>query len=170
MSYKWIGAVFIIVSCGGFGFRIAAGCARQQRLLRQLLQALQGMEAELQYRLTPLPELCRQTGKETGGPLGRVFGELAGELDRQCAPDAASCMVFALSRAGDLPEALRRLLLRLGQILGRFDLPGQIQGLQAVQADCRQCLASLDRDREERMRSYRTLGLCAGTALVVLLV
>ena len=59
MSYKWIGAILIIVSCGVCGFSVAAGKRREERLLSQLMDVLQFMEADLQYRLTPLPELCR---------------------------------------------------------------------------------------------------------------
>ena len=55
MNYRWIGAVLVIAGCGGFGFSIAAGYKREESTLRQLIQALNTMEWELSYRLTPLP-------------------------------------------------------------------------------------------------------------------
>lgn len=73
MSYRWFGAALVIAGCGGFGFSIASGYKREEGILRQLLRALNYMEWELQYRLTPLPELCRQAGKETRGTLREVF-------------------------------------------------------------------------------------------------
>ena len=134
MSYKWMGAILVIVGCGGFGFAIAANYKREERLLRQLIRILQFMECELQYRLTPLPELCRQAGKEVSGILQNVFMDLSRELDWQVSPDACSCMSAAVRKSPDLPVSLRRLLLRLGHTLGRFDLPWQLQGLHAVQS------------------------------------
>lgn len=168
MTYKWIGAVLVIVGCGGVGFSIAAAHRREEKLLRQLIQVLQYMECELQYRLTPLPELCRQAGKEVNGILRDVFLNLARELDWQTSPDVCSCMAEAVKKSRDLPISLRRLLLQLGHTLGRFDLTGQLQGLQGIRVSCEDALKDLNKDRDNRLRSYQTLGLCAGAALAIL--
>lgn len=168
MSYKWLGALLVITGCGGFGLSLAAGYRRQEKLLRQMIQILHYMENELQYRLTPLPELCRQAGKEVSGILGDVFLNLARELDWQAAPDVCSCMSEAIKRSSELPMGLRKHLILLGRTLGRFDLPGQLQGLQAVCSTCEEELKVFRQDRESRLRSYQTLGLCAGAALAIL--
>lgn len=168
MNYRWIGAVLVITGCGGFGFSISAGYRREEGLLRQLIRALNYMEWELQYRLTPLPELCRQAGRESRGVLREVFLNLAGELEQQTFPDAAGCMIGALNRSRELPGKIRELLKQLGCTLGRFDLPGQKQGLEEVRQQCRVELERLEKNRETRLRSYGTLGLCAGTALAIL--
>lgn len=168
MTYKWIGAVLVLVSCGGFGFAIASGYRQEEQRLRQLLRALQYMECELQYHLTPLPDLCRQAGMETRGSVREVLNKLAGELENQVAPDVSSCMRAAIEDHQDFSRRFRRLMLQLGRTLGRFDLAGQIQGLQAVQASCIQEQKALEQNRDMRLRSYRTLGLCAGAALAIL--
>ena len=168
MIYKWIGTILVITGCGGFGFALAAASCREEQRLRQLLRALQYMHCELQYRLTPLPQLCRQAGIEAGGAIGEVLQSLAGELENQTLPDAASCMRAAIQSSSGLSPTCRRLLVQLGRGLGRFDLPGQLQDIQAVKAACREQRRRLEKDREARLRSYRTLGLCAGAALVIL--
>lgn len=170
MNYKWIGAIFIVVSCGGFGFSVAAAQLREEKTLRQLIAALDYMECELQYRLTPLPELCRQAGADARGCIREVFLGLAGELEAQIAPDVASCMDAALARVRDLPAHTRESLQLLGQTLGRFDLPGQLKGLDAVRFACRRRLEELTTNKEPRLRSYQTLGLCAGAALAILFI
>lgn len=169
MSLKWIGAVLVIVGCGGFGFSLAAAHRRETRLLRELRRGLQFMRNELQYRLTPLPELCRKTGKETGGLLRQIFWNLAQELDSRTLPDVGDCMASALGSCREpLPGSLRKLLLRLGRSLGRFDLDGQIRGLEAIDTACGDELKLLEKNRDIRLRNYQTLGLCAGVALVIL--
>ena len=170
MNAKWIGAIFVLVSCGGFGFSIAHGYRQRERFLHQLLNVLETMASELEYRLTPLPELSRKAARDTCGVLRDVFANLARELDWQSEPDAGSCMRAAMDKCHDLPACLRRPLRLLGQTLGRFDLPGQLKGIKAVQESCRRELARLERNRDARLRSYQTLGLCAGAALVILLV
>lgn len=168
MSYKWIGAVLIIVGCGGVGFSVAAGHRKEEMLLRQLIRVLEYMECELQYRLTPLPELCRQAGREVGGVLREIFLNLSREMDWQTSPDVCSCMTAAIKKSRDMPTSLRRQLLQLGHMLGRFDLTGQLRGLQSVRENCEAELKKLEKNKDVRLRSYQTLGLCAGAALAIL--
>ena len=165
---RWIGAMFILISCGGFGFSIAYNYRQRERLLLQLLNTLEMMSSELEYRLTPLPELSRKSAKVCGGVLRDVFLNLARELEWQSEPDAGGCMRAAMEKCHDLPACLRRPLRQLGQTLGCFDLPGQLQGLKSVQEICRREQARLEQNRDARLRSYQTLGLCAGAALVIL--
>jgi stage III sporulation protein AB len=170
MEYRWIGAILIVASCSSCGFVIAAGKRREEKLLFQLLEVLQFMEKELQYRLTALPDLCRMAAGETKGILHVVFMNLYRELTWQKLPDAESCMYAAIGRSGEMPAKVRRLLIHLGHSLGRFDLPGQIQGIQSIQKRCENSLQSLLKCRDERLRSYQTLGICAGMALAIILI
>lgn len=168
MIYKCIGAVLIVAGCATCGFSIAAGQLRAENMLRELTRVLDFMECELQYRLTPLPELCHQAGQESAGSVRRVFLALAQELEAQLSPDVCSCMRAAVGRVTELPIEVRGALLHLGSSMGRFDLVGQLKGLESVRAECREKLEKLTHDRETRLRSYQTLGLCAGAALVIL--
>ena len=170
MDYKWIGAILIMVSCSGCGFTIAAGKRKEEGLLLQLSGILQYMEADLQYRLTPLPELCRMVAGESKGLLQSLFLNLYRELTWQKLPDAGSCMYAALRRTGEIPPRVRRLFVQLGHTLGRFDLPGQLQGIQAVQKHCEESLEAIRKNRDEQLRSYQTLGVCTGAALAIIFI
>ena len=170
MAYKWIGATLIVASCSGWGFAIAAGKRREESLLYQLLGILQFMDAELQYRLTPLPELCRMAAGQSRGTLRTIFLNLYRELSWQKQPDAGSCMYAAISRSGEIPSKIRRLLVMLGNTLGRYDLAGQMEGIQSVRKRCADALETIRKNRNERLRSYQTLGICAGAALAIILI
>lgn len=170
MNIKWIGAVLVIVACGGLGFRLAAQHIRQEKTLRTLIGLLDYMECELQYRMTPLPELCKQTAAQGRGVLSKAFLFLSQELEDQISPDVERCMEAALFKAGEIPSHSMDALRLLGQSLGRFDLEGQLKGLEAVRQECRRNLEALTRNKEVRLRSYQTLGLCAGAAVAILLI
>lgn len=170
MIIKWFGAALIVGGCGGFGAAMASGARREERELTQLVRTLDFLEAELQYRLTPLPELCLMAAGETGGCLGRLFRELSVSLSERTQPDVRSCMCEVLRRFDSLSGSLRRHLRYLGKSLGRFDLPGQIQGLRSVRLACEADIRALRSQKEVRLRSYQTLSLCAGAALVILFV
>lgn len=170
MEYRWLGAAMIVIGCGSCGFSIAAGKRKEEQMLCQLIRILRFMEAELRYRLTPLPDLCRLASCEVKGTLRVVFLNLYRELSWQKMPDAASCMSAAIQRTGEVPGRIRRILIQFGQTLGRFDLEGQLQGIQSVRNRCEESLESIRKNRDERLRSYQTLGVCAGAALAIILI
>lgn len=170
MNIKWIGAILIIAGCGKFGFSLAASHRAEEKALRELIAALDYMQCELQYRLTPLPELCRQAAQQQPNAVGHVLLMLAQELECSLRADVQSCLVSALQSGGPLPDRVKNGFEALGTSLGRFDMEGQIQGLESVRSFCRQELESLSENRENRLRSYQTLGLCAGAALAILFV
>ena len=170
MNFKWIGAVFVVCGCGFAGFSMSASYRREERDLREFLGALDYMVCELQYRVTPLPELCRQAGSGRGGFTGRLFSNLAAELEAQVSPDVQSCLAAAAVRSGQLSPRMEEAVCILGSSLGCFDLQGQLQGLEAVRTYCRTELEQMSAGRDTRLRSYQTLGLCAGAALAILFV
>ena len=169
MTVRIIGAAMLMAGSSGFGIALAAHSIRQKQLLQQLSRIVSEMQWELTFRLTPLPELCRQASGSVHGELKSIFQELGNRLDRGWDGDVSGCM-NALASRPELPRAVRRCLRELGSCLGRFDLEGQIEGLKAVNETIRQELDLLNESGKERIRSYQTLALCAGAALVILLI
>ena len=170
MNLKLLGAVLVLVSCGGFGFSLVLKHKSAEKAIRQLISVIDYMECELQYRLTPLPELCRAAAGECSGEIRKFLCLLTEELDNQVLPEVRSCMHAALAKVPQLPRQARTALLELGQVLGRFDLSGQLKGLGRVREICDRELTVMAENRDVRLRSYQTLGLCAGAALVILFI
>jgi stage III sporulation protein AB len=170
MSLKIIGAILIIAVCGGFGYAMAAAHRSEEKAIRQMQAALDYMKCELQYHLTPLPDLCRQASKQAEGCVMGLLELLAGELENQISPDASCCMVAAIEKIPALPGRCTEAARMLGRSLGRFDTQGQLQGIEGVRQFCRRNLDELANGREQRLRNYQTLGLCTGAALVILFI
>lgn len=170
MSLKWIGAIILVASCGGCGFMAVSAYKKQESSLRQLAHVLEYMTWELEYRLTPLPELCRIAAQQANSNLGQFFTLLAQELEGQASPNVSCCLDVALSKMHEVPKLTVKALQLLGTSLGQFDLSGQLKGLEAVNLYCQNELGKLSHRREERLRSYQVLGLCAGAALAILFI
>ena len=79
-------------------------------------------------------------------------------------------MEASLNALPGLPKRIRELALELGGSLGQLDLEGQRQRLEEVMGECKAQLEQLRGNLENRQRSYRTLGFCAGAALAILFV
>lgn len=169
MYIKIIGALLIITCCGGYGILLASAHRKEVQLLHLLMRVLDVMQSELEYRLTPIPELCRACAADIDEPLRCVFLTVADKLEKQETVDAAAAMTLALQEQKHLPPITRAQLLQLGQTLGRFDLQGQLRGFSQCMQECAHKLNELECNQQQRLRSYQTLGFCAGAALAILL-
>lgn len=164
---KLIGAACMFLGCGGFGFAMAAASRREEEQLRVLVRVLETMSCELSYRQTPLPVLCRNAAMGEKGQVPSFFLDLARELEKGEAPDVQVCVHSVLARL-EPEKRLARELRELGAALGRFDLPGQLRGLDAAIRSAETALRAVRDGAGERRRSYQTLGLCCGAAMAIL--
>ena len=165
---KILGALLIMIGCGSVGFKMAAGYIREERCLKQIISTLDYMECELQYRLMALPELCMRAAENCGGKLKLLLYSLIHEMEAQISPDAERCMSAALSKHRDLPPISTEILEKFGHSLGKFDLQGQLKGINDIRSECKYHLDQLLSNKEQRLKAYRTLALCAGAALAIL--
>ena len=170
MSYRVIGAVMVMAASTAVGFSVASSQKKEVAALLQLIRALEFMRCELEFRLPVLAELCRGASSQVSGPVADVFQKTADEMEKQLSAEPGACICTAVNGVDRLPEVAARNILLLGKTLGRFDLEGQLSGIESVLQLCRRDLQGLQCDQETRMRSYRTLGICAGAALVILFI
>ena len=168
MSLKMIGSVLVILSFGTIGYYMSAAVRAEERCLCDLISILTYMESELQFRLTPLPVLCK-LGAEQGTSLNKVFLALSEELDNQISPDPSRCMDAAIVRCGGQPRCVEGYLRELGRSFGRFDLKGQLLDLSTVRQRCMHDLNKLEKSKESRIKTYQTISLCIGVAAIIIL-
>ena len=103
------------------------------------------------------------------GTVRLIFDHLAQELELCTASDASACMETILADEPLLCEELKGQLMAFGVSLGYFDLAGQQQELRHAINRADNTLKQLSDHRSQRLRTYQTLGLCAGAALAILL-
>lgn len=166
---KMLGAALLLAGSAGFGLVLAAAHHREMRMLRCLMHGIQEMAWELKFRMTALPELCRIGAEAARGPIREVLAELSDRLSRNEVEDISGSMNQILT-CHDLPGRVRRNLRQLGASLGRFDLEGQLQGLEVVKQQCRLDLKQLQDSGPQRIRNYQTIALCTAAALAILFI
>lgn len=167
---KILGLLCVVGSASAVGFGFAAGVRRQAEQLRALQTALGQMKNETAYRMTPLPELLAQAGAQTEGAVGAVFSRCAAELRRRTST-VQFAMQTALSHTPGLalPQSAQRALLALSASLGKFDVDGQCRAIDLAASRVGEALEDVEQASRARCRSYRTLGVCAGLAIAVIL-
>lgn len=166
---KIVGSLMMIVGCWAVGYGMCSSHRRQIRAMEQLLLALEWMQWELNCNMPVLSRLCRGASQQCSGSVSAVLRKLAEELEGQIVPHPAACMMAAMNAVPGLPAAAGEQLSLLGQSLGCFDLQGQLSALEAAGQRCGLVLEGLRRKQQEKAGNFQTLGICAGVALVILL-
>lgn len=169
MTIKLLGALLILAGACGVGLALAAYERRQALAMDELHRCLQWMSWQLRYKMPPLAELCRDAAKYSSGAVGQALLLFAEELQQQVLPDPSICMRVALGKAKKLPDQVYTRLKELGNTLGQLDLVSQIESLEAASERCSRELHQIRSGLETRKQNYQTLSLCAGAALVILL-
>ena len=163
-----IGMALVVAGASGTGFLMAWSVRRAAAVLEQLLSAMELMRNEIACRRTPLPELMRQLQAAVRGPASEFFGRLAGDLERRQVGTVAASVRRQVAATPAFPSPVRQVLLQLGAGLGQYDAEGQLRSVELAEARLRSQLEQLRAQQQARVRSYCTLGVCAGLALAIL--
>lgn len=169
---SWLGAALIIFATTWAGFEWAKKLNERPRHLRQLKVALQALEAEIVYGLTPLDEACYHLSTQLTKPLNSFFEQFSTRL-KEAETTAAEAWFESLDdiwsytafKNGEL-----EILRQFGATLGRHDREQQ-------QKQIRLALAHLEREELEAVENQtkyekmvKSLGFLTGLLLVILLI
>lgn len=167
---KTVGILLVVLGASGTGFTMALHIRRSAAVLRQLLGALEQMRGEIACQQTPLPELMRLVSAECRGGVGAFFGRVADALYLRQEGSVYAIVKKALAAAPPslFSSRVRLILLQLAGSLGKYDLDSQLASLELAAQRLQALLDELQSDQRSRVRSYCTLGVCAGLAIAIL--
>ena len=138
---------------------------RQQAQTLALIDALLRIRHELQYRLTPLPEIFAARGGSRNSEIAALLSSA-----QTCTVGYACRQALAQTRGLSLSSAARGTILSLFDSLGRYDLEGSVQALDLALSRLREEVKALQNSAAARCRTYLTLGVCTGLAAAVILI
>lgn len=155
---RWLGALLLVVACGGMGLAKIGSLRRRIALLDSLCENLRQLQTELLQRNPPLPDLLVQLGQPAlaenvrrGMTMGQAVKPLLQRLE------------------GELPKTARTLE-QLCCSLGRYDSSAQAQACTHALLQLQGQREELSRELAEKGNLYRTVPLAFGlmAALAVL--
>ncbi len=154
------------------GFRASWRLRARLTALSGLSTGLQFMRSELAFREPPVPELMETLAGQTPEPVCRVFQACADRQEQLGREPFSAVWEQAVDQCGglELTARERRELSAVGNILGRYDVDGQLGALGALHHRVEQLYDEAVRERENKGRVYSTLGVVTGLGLVILLV
>lgn len=167
---KTIGIVLVVLGASGAGFSMALAVQRNIAVVQQLIGALDQMKSEMQYRKTPLPELMRVLSVSTRGQVSSLFCRVADDMFLRQEASVYAIIKKALLAAppSAFSPSVRHVLLNLGSGLGKYDVEGQLRAIDLALSRLRDILEQSTAEQKTRVRSYCTLGICAGLAIAIM--
>ena len=171
MQYlRFLGAAFVVLSSAWVGFSSARRLRRAGRELDELRAALEQMESELRCASPTYAAVCKRLSETATGAVSQFFSALADDAsDSDFEPVGATRR--AVERSGLILQPAAFLALeQLFDGFGRFDLTGQLRQLGLAREALSHQAGRLREQTEAKCRSYEILGLCAGAAVLILVV
>ncbi len=168
---RLVGALFIVAGSASAGFYMAGNVRKTQRIYRDALRATAYMKSEIECYLTPLHDIYGQLARILPKPLASLFFALHEQARRSLG--LLPAVHFSRARQQQknrLPHELGQILAEMFDLLGRQDAVAQIRAITLAEERLNEALGRVSSEKKERCHAYETIGICAGIALVIILV
>lgn len=168
---KIIGSLVIIAASTLFGFEFSNRLSRRTKQIRYLKIALESLETEIVFALTPLAVAFDKVSKSIPSPVGDLFQQVALKLSKE--ENAASNIWISTlekwQKDTDLKNEEINILTQFGQTLGQQDLENQRKQIRLAihYFDQEENLAMEGQKKYESM--YKSLGFLAGILIVLIM-
>ncbi|MFZ3577152.1 stage III sporulation protein SpoIIIAB [Virgibacillus sp. DJP39] len=168
----WLGAVLFIGTTTWIGFEVSNRFRERPKLIRQLKNALQILEAEILYSQLSLRDAFASIAKQLPDPTKSFFESLAISLGEEKTDlyRVWSEQVNVLDQTSAIGKNEQEILNQFGRTLGQHDFSQQQKHIQLA-------VHHLDRELEEARdnefkysKMAKSLGLLCGLFIVLLLI
>ncbi|MCL7746134.1 MULTISPECIES: stage III sporulation protein SpoIIIAB [Halalkalibacter] len=168
---KLFGAIIIILATTWIGFEGAKRLSERPKQLRQLKVAIQSLEAEIMYGLTPLAEASEHIAKQMPLPISRFFEQFAYRLQnkQETAFEAWEESLNETWGQTSMLDSEKEVMMQFGATLGQHDREQQQKQIKLT-------LSHLEREEQEAKerqhryeRMIKSLGFLTGLLIVILM-
>lgn len=166
---RMLGAVLVAGGCVWLGDQKARKLTARVHMLRSLALALEQMERELRLSMPPLPVLMEELSVRAEPLVRPLFKRCRAALEELREVSFSDTWQELVTQLPNLNQQDRRLLLPLGQILGRYDGPGQAEAIALVRRELERQQEQAQAESSRLGRVYRAVGAAGGGFLIILL-
>lgn len=169
---KLIGSILILMATTFIGFGYAKRFRERPRQLRQMVSALQSVEAEIMYGLTPIHEVAEHLTTQLSMPINQFFKELTRQLKEKDGRSLSTIWNDALELFWPktaLSASEKEIWRQFGQTLGQTDRDNQKKYIQLTIAQLEQEEKEARLAQQQYEKMAKSLGILGGLLIVILL-
>lgn len=161
-----LGAAILFCSSSYIGFSAALHVRREVRTLQQFRQSLELMRCEVSYTHTPFAKLCDILCTGATGEVQAFYTALKQSLGEDGQSNAAANLTqkYFPFLSASAAQTVRDLF----SSFGRFDAEAQLRLIDEAEQSLARELAAVSEEKRQRAKCYRTLGICTGLAVAIL--
>ena len=152
------------------GWAARQGMSQRLSTLRQLRLGLELMQGEMELDMPAMETLFDRVGRQLEGFVGEFFVGTAAQMAAVTGRPPQTAMKIQLEQQPlNLGPQETNLLLELSGCLGRYDLNGQGRALELYKNRLDLEIAQREGALRQKARTSMTASVCAGLALIVIL-
>lgn len=168
---RYLGFILIVCGGSGCGIMLARETHKTLELYLQCAIALTYMKNEMEFHLTAVDQIAFELSNILPKPLATVFHNLYSSMCVAPGIALGLQMEKAMQRnKRPLPNNLKQIMIRLFDLLGKQDLQAQLSAIQLAEKRINREIERINAEKYERSRTYRTIGICTGLALAIILI
>lgn len=173
MFFKMLGGLLIILSSGLMGVLYANKLSFRYRELVNLRRAMQMLETEVVYGVTPLPVALSSVSNKTEGSIVSFFGNVSQSLsERSCytVEEAWSDSADKLLLQSSMLKIDIELIKYFGNILGSSDREDQKKHFRLFYLQLAHHEDAAMEEIKKSAKMYGSLGFLLGIAVFIIMV
>ncbi|MCD8077751.1 MAG: stage III sporulation protein AB [Lachnospiraceae bacterium] len=172
VNLRLLGSLLILMGCTGTGWQHSEALGERVRSMEEISTVIWKIRGEIRVAGIPLGHVFLQVSDQVDKPWADVLRNLSRRMEAQ---EGERFQELWAAELDALPrEQYRRedwtCLLGLGRNLGYLDLDMQVELLDGFLAEWGRRTEECRREKQEKQKVCRCLGLAAGAFLVLLLV
>ena len=166
-----IGAILVTASTTAVGLAAVQRLGARVTLLSGVVHALEYMQTEIYFNLTPLPVILEHLSRTAAEPLRPFFARCFSYMDRLGDSSFSSLWQCAIQESrSELTGPEAQLLADMGSMLGRYDAEAQSRAISYARTRVEGLLESAEKEKTRQSRIYGVLGVMCGLAIVIILI
>ena len=159
--------MFIFLTTSSIGILKSQKYAYRVEELREIKTALNIFKTKLKYTYQPIPELFKEISVAINSNIGTVFKIAANYMKDKTAETAWGKAIDDVTFNINQEDIC--ILKSLGNLLGKTDLSGQISQIELTEKFIEEQIRKAEQERQKNEKLFRTLGMTAGLAIVIIL-
>ncbi|WP_096270560.1 stage III sporulation protein SpoIIIAB [Paucisalibacillus globulus] len=169
---KWIGALLFISATTWLGFEWSNKLTRRPKHIRQLINALQTLEAEILYSQLPLHDAFSSIARQIPEPCASFFQLVADRMIEKNSyfETVWNESVTTYKESSSLGENEKEILLQFGRTIGQHDFTQQQKHIQLTIKHLERELQDARDEQDRYGKMAKNLGFLTGLFIVLLLI
>lgn len=169
---KLLGSIVIVGVTTLFGFELSNRLRRRSKQIRYLKMALESLETEIVFAMTPLAEACKRVSDQIPDHTVASFFQTIGlklSKEESLVTDIWQSVLEKWKEETDLKDSEINILKQFGQTLGQQDLENQRKQIRLA-------ISYFDQEENQALEAqqkydsmYKSLGFLAGIFIVLIM-